>query len=573
MKKFASIMILILFSIFAHAYDFSPTNVKEMDITIETKVLGNFSGVVTKGDKLEIKFLSIPEYESQTLVYLQEFMKIGDKIITPEHETQEGIYYAVYKIENLYEFASTPEFVIERNARIRKNAEIGINKDYNLSNLIIGFDEFLEQTDYMEVDDQELRSKTNLEFTSDSELEIIRSVSEWVNNNIDYDFENYYNGVWSAKETYNSRAGVCDEFANLTGAFLRIKGIPVKYVSGTSFDGERFGLHGWIEAYLPETGWIGVDSTYGEAGYVDGAHFIIAKTIDANKAVDFIAKTTSRKPIQLSSELQLPEIKINSVKFFENLLETKIYKPSKVQPNEFFQISAELKNISGKNAIFPVELLVHEDFQVVDSARLVYLKDNEKKEIFWDVKSPSKEFESMIYNYGMAVMVPDGNISDVITLIPKAGSEKESAVIIKDISPFVSENELEIKIHFKNLGEKKGTATIESFFDGISVTNGETEIDGLAEKIYNLKINEIRSGTVTLKIITDKETVVEINIPEKIETQELEVIEIEPETQKEPETNNNTVQIPLFTDEELLLSITGALLVISLLLIVILKMK
>jgi len=177
-----------------------------------------------------------------------------------------------------------------------------------------------------------------IEFNSNSEIETISEITEWVNTNIQYDFENYYNGVYSAKQTYNSGAGVCDEFANLTAAFMRIKGIPARYVTGISYDGERFGLHGWIEVYLPNTGWIGVDSTYGEAGYVDAAHFAIAKTFWCEQSNWFFSKNKKQEKITIQSEPSL-DVKLNSIEFFDNLINAEIIKPTQVQTGETFEIT------------------------------------------------------------------------------------------------------------------------------------------------------------------------------------------------------------------------------------------
>jgi len=241
----------------------------------------------------------------------------------------------------------------------------------------------------------------------------VRQIVEWVNNNITYDFKNYYDGVYSAKETYNSRAGVCDEFANLTAAFTRIKGIPTKYVTGISFDGQRFGLHGWLEVFLPKTGWIGVDSTYGEAGYLDAAHFTIAKTSDANKAIDLIAITRSREKISMTTQLGLPQVEVVDVEFFDGILEAKIIKPKQVFLGELFEIKAEIENVSGKKAIFPIEMVFHEKFKASNTQKLVMFEPGETRTLTWEARAPEEKFEGGYYTYGIVLLIPDGNISDM----------------------------------------------------------------------------------------------------------------------------------------------------------------
>ena len=75
-------------------------------------------------------------------------------------------------------------------------------------------------------------------------------------------------------------AGVCQDFAHLTIAILRLAGVPSRYVSGylapmpgTSQVGDQ-ASHAWIEAQLPSQGWIGFDPTHGCS--TDARHIKVA---------------------------------------------------------------------------------------------------------------------------------------------------------------------------------------------------------------------------------------------------------------------------------------------------------
>ncbi len=64
------------------------------------------------------------------------------------------------------------------------------------------------------------------------------------------------------------RKGVCQDFAHIMIALLREVGIPCRYVSGYLFHGHEHhdrsaadATHAWVEAFLPEFGWIGFDPT------------------------------------------------------------------------------------------------------------------------------------------------------------------------------------------------------------------------------------------------------------------------------------------------------------------------
>src|SRR5579875_3196351 len=66
-----------------------------------------------------------------------------------------------------------------------------------------------------------------------------------------------------------NRAGVCQDFAHIMIALLRSRlRVPARYVSGYLYHGEgahdrseSSATHAWIEAFLPELGWVGFDPT------------------------------------------------------------------------------------------------------------------------------------------------------------------------------------------------------------------------------------------------------------------------------------------------------------------------
>jgi transglutaminase-like putative cysteine protease len=66
-----------------------------------------------------------------------------------------------------------------------------------------------------------------------------------------------------------TKAGVCQDFAHIMTALVRSKlRIPCRYVSGYLFHGEsdhdrslHSATHAWIEAFLPQLGWVGFDPT------------------------------------------------------------------------------------------------------------------------------------------------------------------------------------------------------------------------------------------------------------------------------------------------------------------------
>jgi transglutaminase-like putative cysteine protease len=67
------------------------------------------------------------------------------------------------------------------------------------------------------------------------------------------------------EEVLKIRKGVCQDFAHVFISVCRKNKIPARYVSGYLNQGAGFTgasqLHAWVEALIPELGWVGFDST------------------------------------------------------------------------------------------------------------------------------------------------------------------------------------------------------------------------------------------------------------------------------------------------------------------------
>lgn len=80
----------------------------------------------------------------------------------------------------------------------------------------------------------------------------------------------YVKGITNVETTIDEilefRSGVCQDFAHVLLQLLRTVGIPSRYVSGyicpnkNGMRGEG-ATHAWVDAYIPNMGWIGIDPT------------------------------------------------------------------------------------------------------------------------------------------------------------------------------------------------------------------------------------------------------------------------------------------------------------------------
>lgn len=81
---------------------------------------------------------------------------------------------------------------------------------------------------------------------------------------------NYQKGITNVEskleDVWRLKAGVCQDFAHIFLIILRMFDIPSRYVSGyiCPKDKEMRGegaTHAWVEAYIPNYGWLGLDPT------------------------------------------------------------------------------------------------------------------------------------------------------------------------------------------------------------------------------------------------------------------------------------------------------------------------
>jgi transglutaminase-like putative cysteine protease len=103
------------------------------------------------------------------------------------------------------------------------------------------------------------------EFQNHSPVELAKLFSSHIYTNF-----TYRKGITTVETTIDEiwklKSGVCQDFAHILLTLLRLVKIPARYVSGyicphkNGMRGEG-ATHAWVEAYIPEFGWLGIDPT------------------------------------------------------------------------------------------------------------------------------------------------------------------------------------------------------------------------------------------------------------------------------------------------------------------------
>jgi transglutaminase-like putative cysteine protease len=96
-------------------------------------------------------------------------------------------------------------------------------------------------------------------------LDMITIVYKHILDEVSYDYKKMseLNTTYIPKinEIYNSKTGICYDFASLFAGMLRSIGIPAKLVKGYADNID--GYHAWNEVYIKETDeWITIDTSF-----------------------------------------------------------------------------------------------------------------------------------------------------------------------------------------------------------------------------------------------------------------------------------------------------------------------
>ena len=508
MKRAALILLVLLFSTtcFAQGTETDvPTWLSEPTTLIENSLqtqavkanvvisgTGSISGNIG-GSPVQIEILSFVDTPEQKIIFLGENLEINGKQIMPKSKIDQfGNKYALFEIMETGSFSYEIDAVIETNALFPKMA------DFNLREEITQHKEFIEPTENIESGHESIRTLALNRFPSDSWLETVAEVTEWTNKNLEYDLA-YYPETYSAITTLGTKKGVCDEYAVLSAAILRAKEIPVRIINGISFNSREeqgWNNHAWLEAYNPTVGWIPLDSTFGEAGTVDGTHIVRGYSPDPSQAS--VSKATTLRSVSVEiAEIGL-DVRVISFKNFEEVFSLEA--DNVVMPaRQWHPVQVKAKNNLNGKAISWFSLIMPEGFAVQNQKRLVVFKTGEEKVLEWQVmvEQDLGADEQLIGTYRVAAIGTE--LKKDLKVMPGSRFEEKAVLNVADLVPTMDGTTLVVEITLENLGAIG--------------TYADVSLDAHAEKIW-VDAFESRKVTVSWTNAVDDEYLVSVIGPE-----------------------------------------------------------
>ncbi|MDE6727825.1 MAG: transglutaminase-like domain-containing protein [Oscillospiraceae bacterium] len=129
-------------------------------------------------------------------------------------------------------------------------------------------------------------------------IDKIAAVFGWITSNVVYDHNlaaTVQKGyVPDPERTYNSRKGICFDYASLMCAMLRSQSIPTRLVIGYASPDI---WHAWNEIYTEETGWITPELMLKKAGYNIADSTFYASASDKSKIASYISNSSNYQAV------------------------------------------------------------------------------------------------------------------------------------------------------------------------------------------------------------------------------------------------------------------------------------
>ncbi len=239
---------------------------------------------------------------------------------------------------------------------------------------------------------------------------VVFALATWVRSNVRYNLTTLTSeAAQPASWVLENREGVCDELTSLFMAMARSLGIPARFVAGVSYTDlpefeEPWGPHGWAEVYFPGVGWVPVDVTYGQYGFVDATHIKFKETLDAQQAT--VRYTTKGRSVGL--ETQPYQIKTEVVERGANrrldVVASAEILYDEVGPGAFNLLTLALKNREDHYLAFDVQLAQTKGLQNLDELRKsVLLEPRGRAQVAWALQQVGALQTGYLYTYPLEV--------------------------------------------------------------------------------------------------------------------------------------------------------------------------
>ncbi len=175
-------------------------------------------------------------------------------------------------------------------------------------------------------------------FKSASPMDVADNLCEYVNKNFNYK-KGVTNVFTKIDEVWYLKTGVCQDFTNILIQLCRIAEIPTRYVSGYVFAAGRFrgasATHAWVEVYIPNYGWLGLDPTNNCIADIYHIRLAVGRNYGDCSPVKGVYKGNETQIMKVNVVLDTKKIKSKDEVIFENSSSSTLNKEEDNSSNSF----------------------------------------------------------------------------------------------------------------------------------------------------------------------------------------------------------------------------------------------
>lgn len=281
---------------------------------------------------------------------------------------------------------------------------------FPLDTLDPAFMKYLEATEFIDITPAIRMQAAQIIGDEDDLYAVIHKLSSWVNQNINYNLSTLAEeATKSSSWVLEERRGVCVELTNLFISFSRSLGIPARFVSGIAYtDSELFdfnwGGHGWAEVYIPGYGWMPVDPTYNQIGYVDATHIELEKSSEGSKYNTRYAWRGRGFSVEPGSLQLLNEIASQGEKRDFGFTASISFLNDHIDFGSYNVVIGTVSNQDNYYKSIPVSLADTQGLELLGAReKNVMLKPYENKEVYWIIRTSNDLQETHIYTFPVVI--------------------------------------------------------------------------------------------------------------------------------------------------------------------------
>lgn len=465
----------------------------------------------------------------ETKLYFYPFDDFQQEVLemSTVPETQKTGDYLLYQWEDVEE--TQLDYSLEAKVRVFDNIQkIKEKIKFPIQNLNPEYLEYTEPGEIIDSDHSSIVQQASMLAEGEDDLYVVvHKLAVWVKENVDYNLNTVtIEASQKASWVLANRQGVCDEMASLFMAMCRSLGIPTKFVSGISYSNDPifedpWQAHGWAEVYFPDYGWVPIDVTFDEFGYVDPTHIKLFESIDATGA------TTKFEWSGRNAELEVAQLDIDVgiLKIGEDRGRDVDLKVEMVEEEVGFGsynlAKVEVENLRNYYVAKTLYLVSTDEVEIEDERKHVLLKPGEKTSFYWIMELTDDLESRYVYEFPVEIRTEKNYVAETMFESKKGAILLSEAAVEQRLSGMVEEEEkilskgvsidCEIKEDGLGLGEESEVECEIKNLGNVVLRDLEVCLGGVCSKA-EIKINEkkIFNGKVKGEEIGEQQYLVRV---------------------------------------------------------------